>query len=122
MPRASASTPAAPAVTVPRSQPGFTPDRACTTGPGKLVLENDCGCDRTMTCDVSVRGAELYLVVHARQTVCKDCAPHTRVTCEVPAPSAATAYRVLLDGAPLLERLAVAPDRTLGLAACAPLP
>ena len=109
-----------PSVPSVARQPGFWPDRACTTGTRALVLEDDCGCDATMTCDVTTSPGVLALTVHARQTVCKDCAPHTRVTCTLPK-DARGSSRVTLGGAELLASLTVAPDGTLSVPACAPL-
>ncbi len=73
-----------------------------------------------MTCDVTTSPGVLALTVHARQTVCKDCAPHTRVTCTLPK-DARGSWRVTLGGAELLPSLTLAPDGSLSVPACAPL-
>jgi hypothetical protein len=101
----------------------FWPTRACTNRPDTVVLETDCTCGDALLCTAHVHDGVIDLHTTGGQRTCKDCRVGS-VRCTLPVlarprgPEGA-AFAVSLNGAPLIDQLAIRPTGQVNLASCA---
>jgi hypothetical protein len=105
------------------------PSRVCARGANALVVENDCGCNDTLTCEI-VRAGKAAIDIRVRTDPnraprCRDCFPMIPATCGLPRTLVSNEaddevlFRVTVNGAPAFEGLHVEPGGFLDWGGCA---
>jgi hypothetical protein len=132
-PMCAGATDAPPEVTMklhaPPAGAATWPTRICVPAPRTFVVENDCGCNDALVCDV-VRTDKRTLDLRVRKDasrppMCLDCFPMVPARCDLPpnlVPDDADApvtFKVRVNGAPAIDAIDVEPGGFMDASGCA---
>jgi hypothetical protein len=104
------------------------PSRICAQPTRTLVVENDCGCNDALKCEV-VRAGKKAIDLRVRTDptrprTCNDCFPMVPARCELPSDlvpddaDAPVTFKVRVNGAPAIDALGVEPGSYMDFYGC----